>query len=262
MSSDQERNSKHESLNNYLASFLLVFCSVVLVILLCFHSCNYSKNQVLPQKVNIEVYNDATLKNNTKLNKDLSDSLTRIITEHEQLLANHYNKILEEKETDNKILSLGGLVIGIIISILGFFGFKSFQSIEDKAKDTAEENAGKVAKSMAKNYLEENLDSGIEKVIRENFQNSIVQKLRDEVNRNFKRRFDELDDLSNSVTSLEKHIDDLEKDLRQALQKNGISILNTIEEKSDNGSSSTKGTYFKPSKQTSHEELENPFNED
>ena len=78
------------------------------------------------------------------------DSLQTYIHTTEQRIADKYEYFLEQKKDENILFSVGSLFGGIFISILGFFGYKSFKDTETKAEDRATEIASKTAEKSAK----------------------------------------------------------------------------------------------------------------
>ena len=86
------------------------------------------------------------------------DSINNIITQHEILLKEHYRHLLEKRDWDDSIITIGSLLVGIIISILGFFGFRSFKSIEDKSSEVAKEESQFIAKQQTNKYLDLHLE--------------------------------------------------------------------------------------------------------
>lgn len=142
--------NKLKSLLDKWAGLLLLICSIALVIvvvLFAFNRCNTS-NSI--QKINI-VLDEPALKNDSTLYaKEGIDSLMRMVANHEQALSDKYQYMLEQKEKDETMLSLGTILVGIVLSVFGFFGFKSMKAIEDKAKDTADETSTRLARAIAK----------------------------------------------------------------------------------------------------------------
>ena len=83
------------------------------------------------------------------------DSLFNQIDQKELRLEEKYNYILQQKDQEFKWQSYISLIIGIIVSICGFFGYKSIRDLkEDVHKDTrkwAERAASEEAKTVAAN---------------------------------------------------------------------------------------------------------------
>lgn len=73
----------------------------------------------------------------------MADSIVGVLTKDEQLLADKYQYVIDQQAKTQDFLAIGGILLGIIVSIVGFFGYDKMQAIEDKAKDLAESSAKK-----------------------------------------------------------------------------------------------------------------------
>lgn len=133
------------------------------------------------------------------------DSLKEIIEHHERVLNEQYQSLIEKKQEDNNWLSISSIIVGIVISVLGFFGFKNFQSIEEKAKGLAEEKT--------KGYLEENLKMMLESSIQTKFLKTIsdivYNSVRDNVLKGVLPETDAMDSMKNGLKDIRKQIDGL-----------------------------------------------------
>lgn len=123
----------------------IVVCGVLLV-------KNNSKQTIVKHEIQLSVIPDSL----GILPKDVYmvvDSLQTYIHITEQRIADKYEYFLEQKKDENILFSVGSLFGGIFISILGFFGYKSFKDIEAKA----EKQAGIIAAESAEEFLKNNL---------------------------------------------------------------------------------------------------------
>lgn len=57
--------------------------------------------------------------------------------------------------------SLGTFIVGVVLSIFGFFGYKSIKSIELKANKDAERVAKQTSEDVTKDYLNEKLQGKV-----------------------------------------------------------------------------------------------------
>lgn len=106
------------------------------------------------------------------MSKEQADSLISIVKHHEQELAEKYQYALEQKIDQNQYFSLGTFIVGVVLSIFGFFGYKSIKSIEAKANKDAERAAKQTSEDVTKEYLNEKLQGKIS-IAAENIFNSV-----------------------------------------------------------------------------------------
>ena len=77
------------------------------------------------------------------------DSMISTIKQHEHLIQDRYDYVLEQRENSQDYLTVGGIFVTVILSIFGFFGYKSFKSIEEDAKSSAKKIAADKAEEIA-----------------------------------------------------------------------------------------------------------------
>ena len=161
-----DKDKKYSLYNNYVASTILAICIVSLVSLLCLNRCQQSNKVETVQRVIVVVDSTAQSKASAPSLFKVVDSLNIAIQTYERSLDAKYKALIDKKEENDNLLSAASIIVGIIVSILGFFGFKSFQSIEEKAKRIAEENTN--------NYLKDNLKSKLYDVVNSEYLNKIT----------------------------------------------------------------------------------------
>lgn len=234
--------------NNYLASGILAVCSLCLIAILTVKCWNQYVRTESKQHIVVVLENRG---NKQIVQEDftrLVDSLNIIIDNHEKKLESKYEALLVQKEKDETLLSAASVIVGIIISILGFFGFKSFHSIEEKAQNIAEEKTKDYLdnniKKITNEVVNKDLLSKIESTVSSSIQEGIVQKIKGEVDR--------LEQQSNDIKSCRdqnmlamKRLDRLEKSWEEKFHESFDAI--TIEE---GGTQTDK-----------EQETENPFEE-
>ena len=142
-------SNNKSSLNNIIASIILGLSAIILISLLWIWVIKAPKTDRIPGKITIELHSDSTLVMSAEDRTVIIDSLNTIMQRREQLLANKYQYVIEKRAIEDSLFSIGSILVGIIIAILGFFGFKSFQTIEDKAHQIAKETANEIAKETA-----------------------------------------------------------------------------------------------------------------
>lgn len=223
------------SLNNIIASIILGLSAIILISLLWIWVIKVPKTDRIPGKITIELHSDSTLVMSAEDRTVIIDSLNTIMQRREQLLANKYQYVIEKRAIEDSLFSVGSIIVGIIIAILGFFGFKSFQTIEEKAhqvaKGTAKTTAEKAAKTEAHNYLNKNIRSNVNSAIEENFlaeiKNSIAESLKSDI----------IDQLREEIPEFISHLDiqDVGKEkMEKEVQSNDIPTTVKPEDKIEN----------------------------
>ena len=101
------------------------------------------------------------------------DSIIDVVKDYELKLDEKYQYLLEKREDDDRFKTWGALLIGLFVSVLGFFGYKSFKDIKNHSEEIAKTEASNIAGSIATSqaeatatlktneYLEQHLDAKI-----------------------------------------------------------------------------------------------------
>lgn len=113
---------------NYMAGVIVAICIIGIVygsVIYLTQSRNVQKYQIVLTVSPDSIYNDNKFSYYT-------DSLIQVINRHEHILEDRYDAILEEKYNTQQYWTIAGILTTIVISILGFFGYKSFKDIESK----------------------------------------------------------------------------------------------------------------------------------
>lgn len=156
------------------------------------------------------------------------DSLVTTIKHHEQQIAEHYDYILQQREDSQNWLTFGGIILSVVVSVFGFFGFKNFKSIEEKATDLAEMTAEKTAKKTAEMIAMESMEEATKRIsdgnekrihqtIRKMFEkyknktldNVIDCKLQEAYNSNVETELSKITDLQERLVSIEEDLQSL-----------------------------------------------------
>lgn len=193
---------------------LLVFCIAAIVVCGVLLVINNSKQTIVKHEIHLSVVPDSL----GILPKDVHmvvDSLQTYIHTTEQRIADKYEYFLEQKKDENILFSVGSLFGGIFISILGFFGYKSFKDIEAKAEDcateiaskTAEKRANEVALSAAGEHLKNNLPKYVDEKLSE-----VANKLANTVNTMVQERLEKIEEDVDFLYKLADEEDNSESD--------------------------------------------------
>lgn len=163
------------------------------------------------------------------------DSLAELVKQQNADVNERYAYMVEQKENEDTLIAIGSILVSIILAIFGFFGYRSFKSIEDKAVNSAQEKASsKVNTEMVsmKKELDKELRGVIDKTFLEEYENRLKQKVSDVLNEVYNETIsarlasiqsssEELDDIKKRLTSAENFI--------SALRDNGITVkINAI----------------------------------
>lgn len=167
------------------------------------------------------------------------DSLTTLVRQQDIEIRERYAYFIEQKERENALITFGGIIISIILGIFGFFGYKSFKAIEDKALSNAEEKVRtKVTAEFeaVKNEIEEKAKG----TINERFKVEYTTKLGIEVSNQMSENFEELlRSRSGSLDNQEKSVKDLQERVNKVesfinhLKDNGLTFRPDFTDDSD-----------------------------
>lgn len=230
----EKEDRTYERINNYIASIILGVSFCTLIILLSIKIC---KTNAVTYEHTIVVADSVLTKQEVTSNtSEVIDSLEQIIEQHERLIKYQYQDVLEQKREESNLYSIVTIVIGVIISVLGFFGFKSYQSIEEKAKEKAEEKT--------KEFLKEHLNSMLKEQIQENFLKTIsdtaITSIRDTVMKDIIPTEERMETFSNDLERLQIQLDDLLRKMSRfdnAWEKKFNEPLSSYDNKSEDNDS-------------------------
>ena len=158
------------------------------------------------------------------------DSLADLVKQHNTDVHERYAYMIEQKEHENTLIAIGSILVSIILAIFGFFDYRSFKSIEDKAVNNAREKASsKVNTEMVsmKKELDKELRGVIDKTFLDEYENRLKQRVSDVLNdvynetisarlASIQSNSEDLDSIKERLTSAENFI--------SALRDNGITV--------------------------------------
>lgn len=117
---------------------------------------------------------------------DKIDSLMYMIENHERELSEKYQYLIEREDKEDTFLSIGLMIVGAVISIAGFFGYRSLKDIREEAQERAKREAHIVVLK----YLEENLQSRVGKsaeiLYKSDAANVMRQSIKDELRKEWR----------------------------------------------------------------------------
>lgn len=155
------------------AKTILAICTLALIVVLVRYAfaINHTTNHYT---IEYTITTDSLGHVSTE-SRALADSIIYEIQKQEHLLEDKYEHVIDQQSNTQDLLAIGGVLLGIIVSIVGFFGYSTMQSIEEKAEakadDAAKDAYNKTIKSMQekgfKEYLENNAKPEVDKRIQE-----------------------------------------------------------------------------------------------
>lgn len=158
-----------------------------LVILVCIIGIVYGMIAYFTQPKNIQEYQIVlTVSPDSIYNEEkfsyYTDSLIQVINKHEHVIEERYNAILEEKYNTQQYWTIAGVLTTVVITILGFFGYKSFKDIETKCVDISKTTTTKIVRrslsSIVKSQMnDDNFSSDIIKAVRSEIENSTLKNI-------------------------------------------------------------------------------------
>lgn len=199
-----ENDKSREPSDSTTAEFILISC--VLAILFCVCCWVYGAFVKVPsfQPIRIEVVESDKMLGSNYISKEEADSLISVMKRQERMLEDKYQYALDQKMNEDRYFSIGTFVVGVVISVFGFFGFKSLKSIEEKAKENSQRLATKISGDVTKEYLKQRLQGLVtiesEKILKSSAAESLKKEILDSVYKKYDEKFNSLseEDVSES----------------------------------------------------------------
>lgn len=151
-SATQDNQQNQEELGlllNKMAAWILFLCIVVAAVTVAFFSLDRA---ILDEEKEVKisyVFQTDTLGTVTPQSRALADSVLYEMSKHEQRIADKYEYIIEQRSNIEDYLTWGGILLTIVISIFGFFGYKSLHDIQERILKHVEPSAQKAAEDKA-----------------------------------------------------------------------------------------------------------------
>jgi hypothetical protein len=119
---------------------LLLLCVIAFLVAIILYASKINHN-ALHYTIDYTISTDS-LGCVTNESRELADSIVSVIKYHDRMIEEKYQYFIEQQSNTQDLFTVGGIILGIIVSLVGFFGYSTMQSIEEKAKTIA----GKAAK--------------------------------------------------------------------------------------------------------------------
>ncbi len=204
----------------------IVLCAVGLIGAFVFAGYQYSTSKVQDVNVQIVMNVDSTGVLSEESKQQIVEMKEELIR-HEHLLEDRYKHVLEQKENLNDIITIGGMFMTIVLTLFGFFGYKSMTTLEDKVKEnakaTAEETATKASKEkfeIFEKQTKENLTLSMGQNVKETvdkemaeFKKTAKKQISDNINEQVQEVKQKAKDYDESIAGLTKSLENLDNKL-------------------------------------------------
>lgn len=176
---------------------------IMFILILAFIACSgyyfYCSTTNMPsvRKVVVETAQVDSIGAETAYSREQVDSIIKVVRDYDLKLDEKYQYLLEKREDDDRFKTWGALLIGLFVSVLGFFGYKSFKDIKNHSEEIAKAEAHSIAGSVAirqaeaiatlktNEYLEQHLDAKINEAMTAHYNgeatNVLKQRIMDEL---------------------------------------------------------------------------------
>lgn len=137
------------NLLNKMAAWILFICVTASVSSVAFFSFGRA---ILSEDSRVAisyVFQTDTLGAVCPQSRALADSVLNEMSKHEQRIADKYEYIIEQRSNMEDYLTWGGILLTVVVSVFGFFGYKSLHDIQERIVKLVEPSAQKVAENKA-----------------------------------------------------------------------------------------------------------------
>lgn len=199
---------------------LLGLCVVAFLVLLSLYGIKTVRS-VDPVRMELHLSTDSTGVVSPQA-RQLADSLINEIKKQETILEDKYKYFIEQQSNTQDLLAVGSVLLGIIVSLVGFFGFSTMKSIEDKARKIGEESAneafnkrlGELQTKKYKELLEKKFKPEVDKRIKES-----LNRFEGEKSSGIDSHERRLNILEESISSLSIKVNNYSKQDRNATEE-------------------------------------------
>lgn len=192
---------------------LVGICVVVFIILLCLYVMK-SIGSVNPVRMELCISTDSTGAVSTQA-QHLADSLIYEIKKQETILEDKYQYFIKQQSNTQDILAVGSLILGIIVSLIGFYGFSTMKSIEDKARKIGEESANEAFDKR----LGELQEQKYKELLEDKFKPEIAKHIKESLTKFEGEKTSSIDNHKERITSLEQSVSSLSKKVKNVSEK-------------------------------------------
>lgn len=146
---NQQNQDALGNLLNKMAAWILFICVAVSASSVAFFSFGRA---ILNEEKDVAisyVFQIDTLGAVSPQSRALADSVLNEMSKHEQRIADKYEYIIEQRSNMEDYLTWGGILLTVVVSVFGFFGYKSLHDIQERIVKLVEPSAQKAAEDKA-----------------------------------------------------------------------------------------------------------------
>lgn len=171
-----------EDFNKWSSMLLILGCIIILICSLYHFMAKVERDTPIVQR--IVVSKDLapnSIKTYNYIDKAQADSLITALQNYDAQLTEKYQYLVEKKEQDSLVFNWCVLILSIVVSIFGWFGYKSFSTLEDRSKRIAMDNANITACDETQSYLKNNLGTLVADKSNEFFSSKVAETVKEEL---------------------------------------------------------------------------------
>lgn len=147
--------------------------------------------------------------------KQLADSLIFEIKKQETILEDKYQYFIEQQSNTQDLLAIGSVLLGIIVSLIGFYGISTMKSIEDKARKIGEESANEAFNKS----LNELQNKKYKELLEKRLKPEVTKHIKESLNRFEGQKTSSIDNHEQRITLLEESVAGLSKKVKNMGEK-------------------------------------------
>ena len=203
-----DKNKTYE--DYWLTTILGVLIVGLFVCVTVFVVCTIVKQRPLVEH-HVYMYERADSVGDTVVyEKAAIDSLVMCVAAHDRDLAEKYQYAIEERSNEDYARSFVVIVVGALISVLGFFGYKSFKDIKEHGKQISKDASEKEARLTVKKILPDMIKQEITREFEGQTIKTLEERLHDSLTMELQKYTD--DAINERTNDIEKKFKDFIKD--------------------------------------------------
>lgn len=136
-----------KEINERISSGVLGGCIVIALLLLVLfgvNRCNRPEPQPVRITMVVQVDSTGTI---VKSSKDAAEKIVEAIEKHDRIVEDKYQYALEQRVNYEDYMRWIGLIVTVILSVLGFFGYKSLHSMEERISESTIKKSSDILES-------------------------------------------------------------------------------------------------------------------
>jgi len=181
MTEDNKKDKCGCKLNDCIASWLVFILVAGVIVCALFYMVSDLVKAPEVQDFVIRVELSDSIKN-TKTSPNVYytegiDSLISVVKKYEAGVDNKYQYIVEKQQEDDRMKTWGAMIIGVIVSLCGFWGYKSMKDLREDI--TA--NTEKTSELAVNSYLDNHLQGKVNDALQNTLKSDIVDIIKNHV---------------------------------------------------------------------------------